>query len=155
MTEDFIMQSKIIAFDEQYHEQLVDIWHRAVIATHSFLSPEDIEFYHSMVSNGALRGVELYIELNEMNSPTGFIGVYGSNVEMLFVDPKYHGQGIGSRLLEHIEQLKGSNLKVDVNEQNESAHGFYKKYGFVQIGRSELDGSGRPFPLLHMELQRT
>ncbi|MFG0216780.1 acetyltransferase, partial [Brevibacillus porteri] len=28
------------------------------------------------------------------------------------------------------------------------------RYGFVQTGRSELDGSGKPFPLLHLDLQR-
>ncbi|MGO4728899.1 DUF4180 domain-containing protein [Paenibacillus sp. 2KB_22] len=27
-----------------------------------------------------------------------------------------------------------------------------KSAGFVQIGRSEFDGSGNPFPLLHLEI---
>jgi len=26
--------------------------------------------------------------------------------------------------------------------------------GFVQTGRSELDGEGNPFPLLHLKLQQ-
>lgn len=45
-------------------------------------------------------------------------------------------------------------LSVDVNEQNPQAVGFYLHYGFVQTGRSPLDGEGRPFPLLHMSLLR-
>ncbi|MDA4833452.1 GNAT family N-acetyltransferase, partial [Enterobacter hormaechei] len=38
-----------------------------------------------------------------------------------------------------------------VNEQNPDAHGFYRHCGFVAVGRSERDGSGRPFPLIHMQ----
>ena len=43
-------------------------------------------------------------------------------------------------------------LTVDVNEQNPRAHAFYRRYGFVDVGRSEVDSAGRPFPLLHMTL---
>ena len=41
---------------------------------------------------------------------------------------------------------------VDVNEQNPQALGFYRHLGFEQVGRSPLDGQGRPFPLLHLRL---
>lgn len=94
------------------------------------------------------------MEVNERKEPIGFIGLVGTKIEMLFVDPYYHGKGTGSRLIKHAEKRHGSNLQVDVNEQNEGAHGFYSRYGFVQTGRSELDGSGRPFPLIHLELKR-
>jgi len=30
--------------------------------------------------------------------------------------------------------------------------GFHQHYGFIQTGRSPLDGEGRPFTLLHMNL---
>jgi putative acetyltransferase len=43
-------------------------------------------------------------------------------------------------------------LTVDVNEQNPAACRFYEACGFVVEGRSELDSTGRPFPLLHMRL---
>jgi putative acetyltransferase len=43
-------------------------------------------------------------------------------------------------------------MSVDVNEQNPQATAFYQHYGFVQTGRSPLDGEGRPLPLLHMNL---
>ena len=41
--------------------------------------------------------------------------------------------------------------KVDVNEQNQEALGFYKHLGYDIIGRSPLDGQGRPFPVLHLK----
>lgn len=43
--------------------------------------------------------------------------------------------------------------KVDVNEQNNEAVGFYLHLGFHQTGRSELDSMGKPFPLLNLELK--
>ena len=44
--------------------------------------------------------------------------------------------------------------ELDVNEQNLQALGFYLKQGFEVIGRSEVDGMGQPYPLLHMRLSR-
>lgn len=148
------MLNEIISFQEENHDQLVDIWYRAVRQTHTFLTEQDMQFYHRMVQNGALREVEIWVELNESKQPTGFIGLDGTTIEMLFVDPDYHGKGIGSRLIRYAETIKGSKLKVDVNEQNEGAYAFYQRYGFIQTGRSELDPSGRPYPLLHLELNK-
>lgn len=42
-------------------------------------------------------------------------------------------------------------LKVDVNEQNPQAVGFYEKMGYRKVGRSDVDGMGKPYPLLHFE----
>ena len=145
----------IVPYQEQYHDQLVDIWHRAVVRTHTFLAEADIQFYHQIVRNGALREVELWMALNEAQEPAGFIGLDGTKIEMLFVDPDEHGKGIGRRLVQHAKTRNGGSLQVDVNEQNEGAYLFYKRLGFVRIGRSELDPSGRPFPLLHLELSDT
>jgi len=144
----------IVAYQEKDHDRLVDIWHKAVVHTHTFLTEKDIQFYHDIVKNGALKEVEIWVELNEDAEPIGFIGLNETMIEMLFVDPKYHGKGTGSRLINHAIKIKGSNLQVDVNEQNDGAYAFYKRLGFVQVGRSELDYSGQPFPLLHLELKR-
>ncbi|OAT53609.1 histone acetyltransferase [Providencia heimbachae ATCC 35613] len=43
-------------------------------------------------------------------------------------------------------------MGIDVNEQNPQAVGFYQHMGFSQYRRSELDGQGNPFPVLHMRL---
>ncbi|WP_433620197.1 GNAT family N-acetyltransferase [Paenibacillus cellulositrophicus] len=145
---------QITAYLEDDHDYLVELWYRAVRETHAFLTEADIAFYRRIVDEQALKHVEVWVEKDDSGVPLGFIGLDGSMVEMLFVDPDRHGQGIGTRLLRYAEQLKGSRLRVDVNEQNDGAYAFYQRYGFVRTGRSELDGSGRPFPLLHLELKR-
>ena len=70
---------------------------------------------------------------------------------MLFVSDAVRGQGIGSALLSEVIARQGVS-KVDVNEQNHGAYGFYVSRGFVRVGRSELDADSRPYPTLHMEL---
>ena len=71
---------------------------------------------------------------------------------MLFIHPEYRGRKIGKLLLDYsLENLAVT--KVDVNEQNEQAVGFYTHCGFEVIGRSELDATGKPYPILHMELK--
>lgn len=133
------------------HPQLLDIWLRAVRATHHFLQASDIDALLPQLRDVYLPAVELWVAVNTDDRPLGFIGFNENHVEMLFVAPELHGQGIGRALLNFGRQSR-SVMSVDVNEQNPQAVGFYRHYGFIQTGRSPLDGEGRPFPLLHMSL---
>ena len=70
---------------------------------------------------------------------------------MLFVDNHCRGTGIGKKLINYaIANLQVT--RVDVNEQNIQAVGFYKHIGFNVLRRSELDGEGKEYPILHMQL---
>ncbi len=70
---------------------------------------------------------------------------------MLFVDNDFRGKGIGSQLVAFAVEELGAN-KVDVNEQNHLATGFYIRMGFRIVGRSPQDGDGKDYPLLHMRI---
>ncbi|MGA8135511.1 MAG: GNAT family N-acetyltransferase [Pseudomonas gingeri] len=95
--------------------------------------------------------VELWVAVDAKDCPQGFIGLNENHVEMLFIEPDLRGKGVGRALLDHARSSR-SQMSVDVNEQNPEAAGFYLHYGFIQTGRSPLDGEGRPFPLLHLSL---
>ena len=147
------MELKIDTIDKTEYQEVVDVWESSVRATHHFLKEEDIEYFKSLILNTYLDAVVLRCIRNNENKIIGFIGVAKQNLEMLFIDPKYRGKGIGKKLLYYsIDNLNV--IKVDVNEQNEQAVGFYKKFGFKTIKRSELDSSGKPYPTLHMELKK-
>ncbi|WP_085676013.1 MULTISPECIES: acetyltransferase [unclassified Pseudomonas] len=133
------------------HPMLIDIWLRAVRATHHFLQASDIDALLPQLRDVYLPAVELWVAVVPDDKPLGFIGLNENHVEMLFIDPDRRGQGIGRALLDFCRDTRDT-LSVDVNEQNPQAVGFYRHYGFVQTGRSPLDGEGRPFPLLHMAL---
>lgn len=126
---------------------LVAVWHRAVLATHDFLAPADVDRYEAAVRAGL---PDLTVTLAERQGRVlGFVAVDGARVEMLFVDPDVHGSGVGSTLLRHATAGRPV-VELDVNEQNPGARAFYARRGFVEVGRSALDGDGRPYPLLHL-----
>jgi putative acetyltransferase len=131
------------------HAALLDIWLRSVRATHAFLTEEDIQSLLPGVRDTALAELELWVLCGEGGTPIGFLGLSGAHVEALFLAPESSRRGGGRMLLEHARALKGP-LTTDVNEQNPEAVRFYEACGFIVVGRSERDGGGRPFPLLHL-----
>jgi putative acetyltransferase len=129
---------------------LVDVWLRAVRATHAFLTEADIQSLLPIVRDVALVELELWVLCGGGGVIWGFLGLSGRKVEALFIGPEHHRRGGGRMLLGHARRLKGSPLSVDVNEQNPAAVRFYEACGFEVVGRSEVDEAGRPFPLLHL-----
>ena|SRR5688572_8267719 len=131
---------------------LLEIWESSVRATHHFLEEEDIHYFKKIIlEKDVFSHVELSCVRDQENNMLGFMGVSSENLEMIFIDAPFIGKGIGKMLLRHaIENLNIK--KVDVNEQNGAALKFYEHFGFKIISRSELDGTGKPYPILHMQL---
>jgi putative acetyltransferase len=135
---------------EDYSE-LLNIWENSVRATHDFITEEDIEFFKPIIIEQAFPAVTLKCIKNSSGLILGFVGVDESTVEMLFISNAERGKSIGKILLQYaIEHLDVT--KVDVNEQNPLAVGFYEHMGFKVISRSPIDDMGKPFPILHMTL---
>jgi putative acetyltransferase len=132
--------------------RLFEIWESSVRATHSFLSESDIENLIPQVKSGLSQFYPIHCINDTPGSAFAFLGVENSKIEMLFVHDDYRGQGAGKLLLQFALTSLGA-THVDVNEQNPQAIGFYEHFGFRTFGRSELDPSGNPFPILHMELR--
>ncbi len=133
---------------EEYGE-LTRIWKAAVEATHDFVTAEEIAEWEKRMPTDFLPALELTVGADDQDRALGFIGMDGDKIEMLFVDPEHHGQGLGRELVEHVS-ARHSTLRVDVNEENMGAVAFYWKVGFSPAGRSELDSEGKPHPLLHL-----
>lgn len=74
----------------------------------------------------------------------------GDSIEMLFVAAEARGRGIGSALMRQALALGAS--RVDVNEQNPQALGFYRRFGFEVKSREAVDSLGLPYPILHCTL---
>lgn len=133
------------------YSALIVLWEASVRATHHFLPEAEILVLKPLILEHYFDAVTLHCARTEEGRIAGFCGLCDGKIEMLFVAPAVRGSGVGRRLVEHAISQCGATL-VDVNEQNEQAVGFYHKMEFVVMGRSPLDGQGKPYPLLHMAL---
>lgn len=156
MADNFLLANRLYAMtiysvEPGDYAHLTNLWERSARATHDFLSEDDIQFFRPLILNEYLPMVKLFCTKNPQGVINGFIGLSDNKVEMLFIEPDYRGQGLGKALLSYaVEHCQAT--EVDVNEQNPQAVDFYLKFGFKVIGRSELDGMGKPYPLLHLSL---
>lgn len=113
-----------------------------------FLTDTDIQNISPLVLQGLTSGRTFAITDSE-NQICGFINIVQTKIEMLFIHPTHFACGYGKALVQYAEEKHQAHC-VDVNEQNEQAVQFYAHLGFRQVGRSALDSSGAPFPLLHL-----
>lgn len=127
------------------YSPLIDIWERSVVHTHNFLSKDDYEFIHSKLPE-YFSNVDIYVYSKD-NKIVAFMGVSGNKMEMLFCDPDYFRQGIGSSMVNYAVQFLHIKY-IDVNELNNQAIEFYKSMNFIVIGRQEQDVFG--YALLHL-----
>ncbi|MCF2492818.1 GNAT family N-acetyltransferase [Dyadobacter chenhuakuii] len=144
------MHFQILPLSESDFTEVTSIWEASVRASHHFLSEADIQFYKPLILNGYLPILSLFRIRAASGGIAGFIGVAERRIEMLFVQPDNFGNGIGKALCRFAVQELGA-WEVDVNEDNQEALKFYIKMGFKIVGRSPLDPSGKPFPILHLK----
>jgi putative acetyltransferase len=130
---------------------LLAVWESSVRATHDFLKEDDVKYLRPFVEQG-LQEVPLLFYAEENGSPCAFLGMEGDSIEMLFVAAEARGRGIGSALMRQALALGAS--RVDVNEQNPQALGFYRRFGFEVEARDDVDGLGLPYPILRCTLKK-
>jgi putative acetyltransferase len=147
------LQAGIFPVHAADYPRVVEVWEASVRATHHFLTEADIQFFKPLVRDELPHVAQLACMRDGEGQVAGFIGLEQNKVEMLFVHPSWRGQGIGRRLMTYAVTTLGATM-VDVNEQNMQALDFYLRMGFEVIGRSALDSTGKPFPLLHLRVQR-
>lgn len=129
---------------------LLRIWCAAVDATHDFLDPVDRVLIEDDVAE-MLEATSVRVAFGNDGQSLGFaLLADDGHMEALYVDPAAHGRGVGRMLVEEALEVFPA-LTLDVNEQNPMACGFYRHLGFRQVGVSANDGSGRPYPLLHLK----
>ena len=112
-------------------EQIIHVWSQSSMLAHSFLSSSFTEKVKSDMTNVYIPDSETWVyELDK--SIVGFISMEGNEIGGLFVLPKNHSKGIGTKLVDFIKK-EHLELEVEVFEKNHIGSGFYDKYGFKKI----------------------
>jgi ribosomal protein S18 acetylase RimI-like enzyme len=82
----------------------------------------------------------------------GFVGVDGTYVSWLYVDPAYYGQGIGRRLLRLSIELIGFEAWTVTLAGNLRARGLYESEGFQVARTFETENAGYPCTCVQLAL---
>ena len=133
--------------------ELLKVWESSVRGTHSFLSNDEILEIKEYVPSALKNVSHLIIYREKDDKLVAFMGIEENRLEMLFVDYKYRGEGIGKKMLLYGIDNYGVN-ELAVNEDNPQAKGFYEHLGFSVYQRNELDDQGRSYPVLYMKLEK-
>lgn len=64
----------------------------------------------------------------------GYVSLIGEDVPALYVDPTAQSQGIGGQLVGHAKSMS-SRLEREVFSESTRGVSFYKREGFVELGR--------------------
>lgn len=74
-----------------------------------------------------------------------------AEVSALYVDPTFHGQGVGAALLRtaasELSRLGFSTIRLEVLSANLPARGFYERLGGREIGEGTFDEDGHLLPV--------
>jgi putative acetyltransferase len=126
-------------------DALTDVWERAARSSHDFMDAGDFDALRPFIRDSYLPS--MHVRLAEVaGSPVAFVGSADGHVELLYVDPPFHGLGLGTRLLGEVGA--GGARSVEVYADNVTGVGFYRSRGFVETRRRETDAAGRPYPMV-------
>ena len=135
----------IRAAREADFDALTDVWERAARSSHGFMGDEEIVGMRPFVRDAYLPSMDVWL-LETDDGPIAFVGAHDTHVELLYVDPPFHGRGLGRRLLAHVGATS-----VEVYADNGTGVGFYRSQGFEEVRRRSHDAAGRPFAMVVLE----
>jgi putative acetyltransferase len=135
-------------YEERDLSELLAAWYSASQVGHPFLSEAFFEQERQNIATRYLPIAETWVYVLD-GVVVGVISLVGNEVGGLFVDAKYHGQGIGRALMDKARSLRDV-LELEVFEKNIIGRIFYDKYGFSQVGAYLHEETG--FILLRLRL---
>lgn len=122
--------------------QLLDVWYRASLIAHSFLSENFFETERRQIADQWLPLAETTIYETD-GRVVGFLSLIGNEVGAIFVDPAYQGRGVGRSLMDGARDVRPF-LELSVLEANALGRRFYDAYGFEFVSRYIGEATGQP-----------
>ncbi|MEM7221152.1 MAG: GNAT family N-acetyltransferase [Pseudomonadota bacterium] len=82
----------------------------------------------------------------------GFSVLQAGELDHLYVNVRYQGQGLGSKLLYDAKSRAPNGVKLYTFQKNTRAQAFYLSHGFVELERGFADFEGNPWASSKEEL---
>ena len=121
-------------------EELLDVWYRASLVAHPFLSEAFLATERREISERWLPMAETTV-YDVDGHAVGFIALIGNEVGAIFVDPDHQSMGVGRALKNHARESRPF-LELNVFEANAIGRRFYDTYGFEFVDRHIHEASG-------------
>jgi len=135
-----VMVHNIRKYKDSDLNGVLSSWENASELAHPFLSRDFLDSERNNIANVYLPITDTWV--SEHNGEViGFIALLGNEVGAIFVQPKYHGLGIGRALMDKAQKLHGD-LEVEVFEANLIGRKFYSSYGFEPLSESIHEETG-------------
>ncbi|MCB2218742.1 MAG: GNAT family N-acetyltransferase [Desulfobulbaceae bacterium] len=121
----------IRAFKPSDMNDVLDIWLRASIEAHSFVSREFWEDKIEDMETTFIPASDTYVFI-DIDFIKGFFSLHGTTLAAMFVSPNFQGNGIGQRLMGKAKSIRDK-LSLTVYKENPRSIDFYRKCGFIKI----------------------
>ncbi|CAH1385262.1 GNAT family N-acetyltransferase [Candidatus Nitrotoga sp. M5] len=122
-------------------DAVLSSWETATRLAHPFMTDEFIAQERINVAEVYMPNTDTWVVVINGNIE-GFIALMGNEVGAIFLQPKYHGKGVGKALMDKAQELHGD-LEVEVFKENSIGLKFYSKYGFEQLEEKLHEPTGQ------------
>ena len=109
-------------------EDVLSAWENASQIAHPFLTAEFLAAERVAIPTVYLPIADTWV-IEQGEKVIGFVSLLGNEVGAIFVQPAFHGSGVGPVLMNKAQELHGE-LEVEVLDTNLICRNFYKNVGF-------------------------
>ncbi len=134
------MDFHIRPFRSSDEADLMQAWERANALAHPFLDAAFVAQVRHDIPALYLPNTETHVA--EVKSKVvGFISMMGHEIGAIFLDPAFHGFGIGQAMINQVHKQHDV-LEVEVFKNNHIGRRFYQAYGFELMEQQFHEASG-------------
>ena len=128
------MQFNIKQLDKNDSNVVVELWYKLSIEAHDFIPTEYWRSNKKKMADEYLPNSETYGAFCD-GKIMGFVSMLDSYLAALFVDSSAQGQGIGTKLLDYVKNLRDK-IQLKVYKKNDNSVRFYENKGFRIISEN-------------------
>ncbi len=144
---------KIRQYENSDLDAVLSSWEIATRLAHPFMTDEFIAQERINVAEIYIPNTDTWVADIDGNVE-GFIALMGNEVGAIFLQPDYHGKGVGKALMDKAQELHGD-LVVEVFKENSIGRKFYSRYGFEHLEEKLHEPTGQQVLCLKFTARNT